>query len=418
MRASPICSGYWSPDMSGVHPAAHSPPAMARKPAVLLPFVDAPAERVELGVFRKQILPLGDVESDKYGTLRFDRERLRGIVERFKAGAYDMVPLMLADKDNRHHDDPERIRGEVVDVEATDGGLFAKIKAGEAGSRLLTDNPRLPVSVRLVPDEQGEALGHVLATPDPVWRGQHPWELIEAANEREVIDLSDGAFVIPDAGHGRPAGEMADTDAPTITKEDLDFVRSLRERIGDPEEKPEQKPEDRDAERILADLLGDADDADDDADADDADDTADNRDAEPAGVSMSAEDRAKLIELTRRNERTQKQVEKLERDLAKERFQNERDELIRDGVPPVLVELASPALQAPRMEPIELAGGQKVSPQETIRKMLHAAKGMIEFSERGRGVGDGEGDSDRESARELADRMKARFDGEPAKAAS
>lgn len=373
--------------------------------AVQLPFVDEPAERVELGVFRKQILPIGEVVTDKYepGVLKFDRPRLQAIIERFKAGAYDMVPFLLADRDGGHHDDPERIRGEVRDLELTDEGLFAKIKTSEAGSRLLRESPRLPVSVRLVPDKDGEALGHVLATPEPVWKGQREWELIEASAGRPVIDLSDSAFTVRDTEHGSSVAE----DTATFTKEDSELLAKLRERIAaapsDDDKSDEQK-----MDELLNALLADENPSDENPD-EEPDETADE---EPVvtGASMSAEDRAALEMAKRKTEQSEKRIAELEKKLAKERFGREKDELLQQGVPPMLVELAQPVLTAPRIEPIELAGGKKVDPQETVRKMLHAAKGLIEFGERGNGA-TGDLDEDREAAQELAGRLKERFGG-------
>jgi len=188
--------------------------------ATQLPFVSEYARQVGARSFRKQILPLGSVEHPKLGTLNFTRDRLRRLVDRFRRGG-DFCPMLLADAQNRHHDDMDRARGKVTDLELGDDGLYARIEATEEGARLLSEFPELPVSVRIVRDQSGvgEALAHVLATPDPVARGMRGWEPIEAtaADGAEVIDLSNASFVSPrqfavlDGATGEPV-ELSDAE--------------------------------------------------------------------------------------------------------------------------------------------------------------------------------------------------------------
>jgi hypothetical protein len=163
--------------------------------ATQLPFVSEYARQVGARTFRKQILPLADVEHPRHGTLSFTRERLRRLVERFRAGAYDLVPALLADAHNGHHDDMRLARGTVTDLDLGEDGLYATIEATEEGARLLEQFPNLPVSARIANRSGAEALAHVLMTPDPVVRGMRGWEPIEAsATSGEVIDLSNGSF--------------------------------------------------------------------------------------------------------------------------------------------------------------------------------------------------------------------------------
>ena len=77
--------------------------------AVQLPFVRDPAVRTGSKLFRKQILPLGDVTHPEHGTLTFTADRLARLRDRFLAAdAMDCVPFVLVDAANAHTDDPER----------------------------------------------------------------------------------------------------------------------------------------------------------------------------------------------------------------------------------------------------------------------------------------------------------------------
>lgn len=163
--------------------------------ALQLPYVRQPARRVGGRTYLKQILPLADVEHPQRGTLSFTRERLRGLVDRFRARAFDMVPFVLASGPGHvGGDDPERVRGTVRDLELAGDGLYARIDASERGARLIDEHPNLPVSVRIAKLPGGEALAHVLATLDPVARGMAAWRPVELSAGAGVIDLSHGSF--------------------------------------------------------------------------------------------------------------------------------------------------------------------------------------------------------------------------------
>ena len=91
--------------------------------AVLTPFTAA--EAVELGnrVWRKRVLPVGEVEY-KGRMLRFTKDYLGGLVRAFQSRAYDQVPFQMATHDNAHSNDPERTRGEITAMELGDDGLY------------------------------------------------------------------------------------------------------------------------------------------------------------------------------------------------------------------------------------------------------------------------------------------------------
>lgn len=136
-----------------------------------------------LPLFRKRILPLGPIEyplSDgTTRTVRFDRAYHQRLIDSFRAGAYDQVPLQLADAENRHNMLLERQAGVVVDVgqeqPGEDPGLYATVRPlGKKGVKLLRRNPDIGVSAQIKEnlqtvhgDRYPAAIRHILATLDP-----------------------------------------------------------------------------------------------------------------------------------------------------------------------------------------------------------------------------------------------------------
>ncbi len=130
------------------------------------------------------------------------------------------MPFQIAPDDNRHTNDPERFRGEILDVEVGPDGLYGTVKTTPAGEQILSENPGLGVSARIVEDyarSDGQffsaALQHVLGTLDPRIPSLGPWQAIDASNSGElVIDLSayqfDGAETDLLAGLSPSASEV------------------------------------------------------------------------------------------------------------------------------------------------------------------------------------------------------------------
>jgi hypothetical protein len=165
---------------------------------------------IELGnqVWRKRLLPVGSVEYQGR-VLKFDRSYLNALADSFRSGAYDQVPLQLADARNTHTNDPERTRGWVQDMSVDDSGLWVTVTTTDAGSQLLAANPKLGVSARIVEDyarADGKyfpaAIQHVLGTLDPRIPGLGAWEAVTA-------DLSNGpgADMVIDLSTSSWAGE-------------------------------------------------------------------------------------------------------------------------------------------------------------------------------------------------------------------
>ena len=123
---------------------------------------------------------VGDVQ---YGdrTLHFTRDYLSGLVDAFRDRAYDAVSFQLAPGDNKHTNDPERHQGQITDLELADDWLWMYLQPTEAGERVLSENPYLGVSARIVENyarSDGKfypaAIQHVLGTLDPACQAWGP----------------------------------------------------------------------------------------------------------------------------------------------------------------------------------------------------------------------------------------------------
>jgi hypothetical protein len=369
---------------------------VAGRVTVLTPKLSSGA--IELGrkLWRKQILPIGSLNYEGR-KLNFTRDYLGRLAESFNARAFDTVPFQLADDQNRHTNDPERTRGEILGVELAKDGLYGTFSVTDKGDKILREFPNLGVSVRIVEDmERGTdgaqfpvALQHVLATWDPRVNAMHPWEAVTCSNETsDVIDLStlvftpDGSAVAPppdEAGSTqKEAGHMP--EAPT--KEELAQVialapllqkiaASLGAKDDDAGATDESTTTDDDttdddgelSDEELAQLAAAANEAAADDEGDDQSIAASNKvnALELANVDLAA----RMDALTAQNARLQ-----AERD--QQAFRAESDELVRlFGVPPAIVALARPLLEGAG-HTIELSrtGGKKVDAGQVMRKVL------------------------------------------------
>jgi hypothetical protein len=165
--------------------------------AMLSPFDLSAATQTGARLFRKQILRKGTINY-KGQKVTFDDPFLQNVVQAFRRGAYDQVPFVLADPDNRHNMDPERFRGEVKGMELTPDGVDAIIEATPEGAKVIKRNPRLGVSARIVTDMSKSdgrsypvAIQHVLATMDPRLTGMRPWETVDLSDEDEDVEVID-----------------------------------------------------------------------------------------------------------------------------------------------------------------------------------------------------------------------------------
>lgn len=347
--------------------------------AVLTPFVRTAARKTGDKLWRKRVLPVGDVQYQGR-VLHFTPDYLQNLAATFRQQAYDQVAFQLAPGDNKHTNDPERYRGKVVAMDAEPDGLWMTLQPTTAGERVLEDNPELGVSARIVEDyarSDGKffpaAVQHVLGTLDPRIPGLGAWQAIEAANAVEVtIDLSGASFT----GTGEEPGAM-----PELTEDQQAKLAKLLEipqdkidavlaglsappaPTGGGQEPPD--PTDAELEEMIAGL------SEEDFAALQAEFDADTREPAAAGVTGLSGQAELAIELAQaRADANAAQIERIQAKLDEEQFRTERTALISDvGVPPFVVDLARPLLEGSGRV-VDLANGSQVDAGAVMRKVL------------------------------------------------
>lgn len=427
--------------------------------ATLTPLDFSSAEEIAPTRFRKQILKMGTIDY-KGRKIVFDRPFLRKIVKAFNAGAYDQVPLVLADASNAHNMDPEKFRGEVVALELTEDGLDGIIEATPAGAKVIQSNPRLGVSARIVAGldkSDGRrfplAIQHVLATMDPRVTGMRPWQAVtDLSNDDEdplIVDLSSHPYAeenkvpriaktaepvkskVP-AGVRKPADRRAKKSAAADDKKidlsaltDEEYLKILDLALAEDDEddededldSEEEDDEDSDEDEDSEDEDEDEDESDDDEDAEDDDEEADAEGDEPPAVSLSRKRSKKAMPkgfmkaakstsmktkaaampgmaLSARDRHiidlAAEAVRREVRRSSERQWRSERREMLKDGVPPFLLDLATPIMLADEDETgvfdlsVEVKGKrrtQSVSTKDIVRRMLNGVKGMVDLSD-------------------------------------
>lgn len=141
-------------------------------------------------LFRKQILHRGTLRHPNTGEeIDIDDAFLSRVVENFNANVCDIVQVPLANDANEHVEDPERNIGEVIGVEAGEGGLYALIDArseehaDKLGKTLLGASALMHLNY--TDSSTGEAVGptllHVAVTNRPYVTALEGFEEILAA---------------------------------------------------------------------------------------------------------------------------------------------------------------------------------------------------------------------------------------------
>ncbi len=361
--------------------------------AVLTPF--STADAVELGnrMWRKRVLPVGDIEY-KGRLLHFTKDYLASLAAAFRDRAYDQVPFQLADAANTHTNDPERTRGEVVSLDLEGDGLYATARLTPEGEQVLTANPRLGVSARIVEDyarSDGKyfpaAIQHVLGTLDPRIPGLGAWQAIEAATPApdQVIDLTASAFAedapapplispaaqepgrtdgMPDLTEEQKAKLSKLLDLPSETLDALaaggvvmtgEEIAALGDAAGD-----DDLLSDAELDALIAEAA-----ALDEAGLLDEDEPA--GDMEPAGLSGEAQFAIDLANA--RSEETQRELSVITARLREQDYLAEKRKLADLGVPPFITELARPLLEGAG-HVVELANGKTADSGQVMRKVL------------------------------------------------
>lgn len=350
----------------------------------LTPTEEGAAIELSRTLYRKKILPKGVIDY-KGRKIVFDDAYLTDLAQSFHAGAYDQVPFMLADSSNAHTMDPERYRGECKGVEVAEDGLYGTFELSADAADLVKRNPKLGVSARIVEGYSRadgkafpRAMQHVLGTLDPRIPGLGAWTEVALSgydSQDEVLDLTAAEFEGDEDVAKKDEGDLIDG----LTREEYEQLLASLELDDDD----------------LTDEDGDEGDEDED---EGSEEETDERVPAGSGASLS-NDGGNAIELANTEIRT------LKVQLAADRFAADKREYVRKGVPPALVELARPVLEAPDGFVLDFSntGGEKVDAADVVRKLLDSAVGYIDLAkERGHAVDfSNEGESDNDEDAEL-----------------
>jgi hypothetical protein len=385
--------------------------------ALVAPVVSADAVELAKHRFRKQVLKEGTVDY-KGRKLVFDAAYCQDLVDSFNAGAYDQVSFVLCDGDNRHNLDPERWRGEVKALLAVPGdGVDMVLETGDKGAELVTDNPRLGVSVGIVENADGKfkrAIQHVAATLDPHVTGMRPWQPVElSAPALSVVDLSQATY-------------EREALVPELTEDELALFRAMLADKKAAEEaakaptppavaavpvRPPVSPPSPAAdgslnpeiEAMLAAIEADT-----------------GQRPEPVAATLSAETR-NAINMAQANEDARAaEIAAIRLELSQTRWDKERGDLISVGVPPAVVDLAAAGLNDSAAQLITLSnaskpediGALKAHYQGVIRGLLAEHPRIDLSAEHGvRTIGSTTAPDERASAKNMAELYLKQFGG-------
>lgn len=379
--------------------------------SLLTPFDFSNATKVGRTRFRKQILPLGSIDY-KGQKITFDRPFLQELVRNFKARAYDQVPFVLADGENRHNESPENFRGSIADLVLTEDGLDAVLDLSKAGAKLVQDNPKLGVSARILQGiskadgrQFGRVLRHVLATMDPRVTGLRPWQAVDlsSAEKFEVVDLTSetyqGRNTTMPKGKGLRLGSVdaksktATIDLSALTDDEFEAMLDLAD-----DEVIEIDPKTK--KPIVASTVpaeGDEEVDPDEIDDPDADEEGDEElDAEDAVVPGTGETPPATNPSLKKRKTTveeeavdqgemvaslSNQFAAFQTKQAKDAWRTKKAAYVKAGVPPFLVDLAEPFMESPDSQVIELSnGGGSHDIKETLDKMLQGYTGVVDLT--------------------------------------
>ena len=317
--------------------------------------------------FRKQILPLGEINY-KGRKIRFDEPYLRNLVNAFREKAFDQVAYQLADERNSHTNDPERTRGELVDVELTADGLDGIFDLTEAGVQTIKNNPKLGVSARIIENlERADgkrfpaALQHVLGTLDPRITGMKPWQEVALSNEAatEVIDLTSESF----AGEEEAMPNEDELVPVMLTAAQRDRLNEilLSNPDGEGQEGTEGQPtqEGTEGQESTETEGQDGTEGEEDGDGEVTDEDVD------ALASTAAAELSNAVDDVARG-----QVLELTRQLRQAEVERELDRYRVAGLAPAIIEAARPVLEA-EDQVIELSNGETTSTAEAMRDVLN-----------------------------------------------
>lgn len=365
--------------------------------------------------YRKQILKRGSLDyRQPDGTtrkLKFDDALFNDLTTAFHQKAYDSAKVFAAGADNAHTVDVDRVRGTVVDlVPSEDGsGLDALVSLSESGARLVDEHPDMGVSARIVEGlARGDgkawprALHHVLLTTDPRVTGLSPWQSVDLSNDPDgavVIDLSGATLTTTE--QGSVMGDLSDNDIERIV------ARLSEQGIGETltESATDSDPESIDWGAFFDDGVSESDVADFFAEMDEGDDYSDDHDDHDEGYAdedligagtggqtdLSNTYDPVYFDLAAQNAALTDQMSRMHAQMAAQEWAAERDQLLGQGVPPAMLDLAEPVLSASASgHTIDLSNdqGETVDVAGVVRGLLRHHIGFVDLSaEKGHAVG-------------------------------
>jgi hypothetical protein len=352
--------------------------------------------------FWKQVLPVTSIDY-KGQKVDFDPQFHMDLAQSFKDEAFDQVPVVFADSENRHNMDPRNFGGDVLDMQyrgpGKGEGTWALIEADRDAAKAIRKNPKLGVSARIrqmIEKSDGRkfnrAIEHICLTMNPRVTGMEAWQAVDLSAEDadiEVVDLTAANYQ-----EGKPPMGTKTTKTPRRTAsgkidlsalddEQFQTLLDLAETALAPNDEDEdEEVEDEDADlgevenpstlrktrkkksktKITVEKESE-DDEDDDEEEEEDEESTDLTDAEKVTVRS-----------------TVSTVRQMQIDLAEEKWARERDGLLSDGVPAFLLDLAEPVLSQPEAMTIDLSDDESINATDTIRKMLEGVKGIIDLT--------------------------------------
>lgn len=345
--------------------------------AYRMPVQAEKAEKVGPRMFRKTIMRAGHITKGAHD-VNVDRPFLEQLVQNFTAGLRESVTLQLADRLNRHNEDPERTRGKLSGLELTaNDELVGIFETSDDGAKLLETYPYIGCSPSIdmaFSRADGRAAGptllHVAATTDPEVAKLGDWLPLSAEYE-QVIDLSAPAEAprtqeIQDSA--TPGGDTPEGDpVASLTDEQIAKLLKLIEGDGgsDTATAQDKNDPDDDPEFTEAELKAMA-----------------TPEVEEPAAEVKAEDRApelvaashetnEALELANARIDAQAiQLARLRKERDDERYAAEVLSLAKDfAVPVEITEMAKPLLYGTG-HTLELSAGQKVDAGQIVRRCL------------------------------------------------
>jgi hypothetical protein len=390
--------------------------------ATLTPMDFSRMEKVGKRAFRKQILKKETI-TYKGQKIAFDDKMLAELAKNFNRGAYDQVPFQFADGANQHNEDPRNYSGELIKVELTADGLDGIFSLTPEGAKVVKRNPKLGVSARIMDMVQhadgrkfGRSIRHVLATMNPRITGMTPWQVVDLSEdeETEVVDLTaetnQGRTTMATKSKAKAKGRSVsvntadgttEIDLSELTDDEFQALLDLSVESGTVDD---DEDEDEDVVDVTDDLDDDEDEEEEDEDDDESDDDEEDEDDEtdlsappflddttdatkPKKGKKGKVPPAFAKKAVKAKRRGKKSVVKppvtadlsvLDRYAANE-WEREKRNLIRDGVPPFILDLAAPLLSKHETAMVDLSNDESVDASKIVRDLVEGMKGIVDI---------------------------------------